>query len=287
MAEEAFMRATDFWCGYFGCNEEKLPYEMKKFIDSTPSLNTEDAKEYLLKAQEAIKGRLSREFTAEEIGKTEFYYSEGHEGGYNEPAAIGHSRVTIRIKNSIDRHPNNLWLILAHELLHTPGYGMQMRTGEEVPENGIILLNTVHVTPQEGIADSWRVFYQSKEELLEELNPLLPEYAKLEPQHLSWFERDIDRETAYLFLKWHEIFVKNVRPEKLIPEIQLRLGIPEDGARRYADFMQKWAVYYPTYVAAGGTVLPQLRKAMERGEYYNTVKRFATEPPMDLLLSSV
>lgn len=308
LAQEVYRKETDFWCGYLKCDEKDLPHEIRKYIESKPSLSREEALDYLKKTDTIIDERLSEFFSPEEIGRTEFYYSEGPEGGYNEPAAIGFSRVTVRIKDNIDRLPVSLLASNFHEKLHTVGYGAQMRTGQEaaensdishcspasgvilprqgVVENSDILLDTIHTSLQESIACSWKAFYRSKEELMEELNPILPAHARLNSHHLAGFESDITRSRAYLHLKWHDLFVRGIEPERLVPEIQYILGIPEERVKNTIDFMNKWKTYHTTYIAAEGIVLPRLRRAMDEGRYGDEVRKLATEPSAEMFIGN-
>ena len=284
LAQEVVNREKAEYCELLQCTEEELPAKISEEV-ARASLTPEEARLFLKEVKTIVKTKLRKIFSEEEIGETEIKEVSAVEIGYNEPVAIGKSRVSISF---ISGHmtPTALLNAVSHESVHTIGYGMQMRSGKKIPENSAILLNTLHVPFQEGIANGIAtLMYPSAEALMEEINPLLPPEKELDLFMATQHIIPVRLNRAHMYIMWFDRFIRGVSEKEILEKTQKVLGYKPEKTKAGLAFMEKWTYYYPTYIVADIKIIPELQKALAQSpqELYEKVREFAIHPDLEVL----
>jgi len=284
LAHEIVTEEKELYCDLLDCKEENLGEELIKEFRRI-ILTPEEASLFLRNVDTIVKSKLRSLFSEEEIGETEIEEVTAIENGYTEPLAIGKSKVSISLTSNT-RTPTNLLHVIYHESCHTIGYGMQMRNGKTTPENKVILLNDIHVPFQEGIANGGAIlFYPDIDSLMEEINPLLPAEKKLNLFMATQYLKPASLPRAFGFTAWFDYFIKNQAKEKVLNTLVSQLGYTTGKAETTLKFLEKWKIYYPTYMAANTLIVPELKDALTLSSQavYEKVKEFATAPDLKVL----
>ena len=278
-AEEHYNEITEFECRHFDCDKRELPRVKERFYESLPKLEPEQAERFVQRAYERVRERVEDFFAPEQVGEVELVTGSGVVGGYNYPIDEKRSRILITLNQPMDRFPSLIVFTLSHELLHCVGYKTQFK--DSTPENKAILLNTIHVPAHEGIANSWRALYEGVDDFVDFVNSLLPEGIRVTKEMHYDYHLNFNRNRAYLFTIWHNVFVKGMDIDKAIQKVHEELGIPVERVKKLIGFQQAWTAYYTTYIVSEGIVAPELMRAKEEGGkegYRESVLRLAVEP---------